>query len=96
MPSGKHNSIIAMATGLIFSLINVTSSRDVPFRHPQQLQCLHHGSTKGYLCSPLFFIPFYTTALVTICAMCVMGSVGDLGKCRARRGASYTVLWLES
>ena len=52
MPSDKRNSIMAIATGLIFSLFNVASSRDVPFRQPQQLQCSHHGFTKIYLCSP--------------------------------------------
>jgi len=31
MPSDKHNSITAKATGLIFGLLNVVSSRDVPF-----------------------------------------------------------------
>ena len=43
---------------LIFALFDVTSSRDVPFHKPQQIQCLYHGSTKAYLCSPLFSIPF--------------------------------------
>ena len=52
MPSDKHNSITAIATALISSLFNVTLSRNVPFRQPQQLQCLHHGSTKAYLCFP--------------------------------------------
>ena len=34
MPSDKHNSIMAIATGFISSLFNVASSRDVPFRQP--------------------------------------------------------------
>ena len=42
--------------GLISSLLNVASSQDVPFHQPLQLQCSHHGSTKAYLCSPLFLI----------------------------------------
>ena len=46
MPSDK-------AAGLISSLFNVTLSGDVPFRQSQQLQCLHHGPTEAYLCSPL-------------------------------------------
>ena len=52
--------------GSISSLFNITSSRDVPFHQPLQLQYLHHGSTKAYLCSPLFLIPFSTTKQVTI------------------------------
>jgi len=52
MPSDKRNSIMAIATALISSLLNVASSQDVPFRQPQQLQCLHHGSNKTFLCSP--------------------------------------------
>ena len=39
--------------GLTSSLFNVTSSRDVPFHQPQQLQCSHDGSTKVYCCSHL-------------------------------------------
>ena len=42
MPSDKHNSITAKAIDLISSLINVTLSRDVPFRQPLQLQCSYH------------------------------------------------------
>ena len=48
--------------GLISSLFNVTLSWDMPFCQPHQLQCLHHDSTTAYLCSPLFSIPFSTTA----------------------------------
>ena len=61
MPSDKHNSITAKAMGSISSLFNVALSREVPFCQPLQLQCLHHGSTKAYLCSPLFSILFSTT-----------------------------------
>jgi len=62
MPSDKWNSITTKAMGLISSLFNIASSQDVPFCQPLQLQCLHHGSNKAYLCSPLFSIPFLTTA----------------------------------
>jgi len=62
MPSGKRNSIMAKATGLISSLFNVALSGDLSFRQPQQLQCLHHGSTEAYLCSPLSSIPLSTAA----------------------------------
>jgi len=53
---------MAIATGLISSLFNVAWSRDVPFDQPQQLQALHHGSTKAHLCSLLYSIPFSFTA----------------------------------
>ena len=45
MPSGKHNSRMARVRDLIFSLINIASSRDVPFHQSQQLQCLDQGAT---------------------------------------------------
>jgi len=44
-------------TGLISSLILVASSRDVPFHQLQQIQCLHHGSTKANLCLHILFCP---------------------------------------
>ena len=53
MPSDKHNSIMAKAAGLISSLFNVASFGHMPFC--QQFQCLHHGSTNAYLCTPLFY-----------------------------------------
>jgi len=56
MPSDKHNSIMATATGSISSHFNIASSGNVPFCQLQQLQCLHHGSTKAYLV--LLFAPF--------------------------------------
>ena len=76
MPSDKRNLIMAIATTLISSLFNLTSSRDVPFRQPQQLQCSHHGSSK------IIFV-FLCTAKVAICGTCLMASVQDKGKCRA-------------
>ena len=75
MPSDKRNSIMAIATGLISSLFNVASSRDVPFCQPQQLQCSYHGFTKNYLCSPLCSFPFSFSMKVTICGTHVMASV---------------------
>jgi len=77
---------MAIATGLISLLINVALSRDMPFRQPQQLQCLHHGSIKAYLYSPLCPIPFSLTVYMTICGTHVMASLRDLGKCSASRG----------
>ena len=54
MPSDKRNLIMAMTTGLISSLFNVALSGDAPFHQPQQLQCLHHGSTKVSFLSHTF------------------------------------------
>ena len=58
MPSDKRNSITTKAMGLIFALLDVTLSRDVPCHQPLQLQRLHHGFTEAHLCSPLYSIPF--------------------------------------
>ena len=38
MPSDQRNSITAKATGLIFSLFNIASAREVHFRIPQYMQ----------------------------------------------------------
>jgi len=57
MPSGKHNSEMPKATGLISSLFNVALSQDGPFHQLQLLQYLHPDSTKAYVCSSLFSIP---------------------------------------
>ena len=53
-PSDKHNSITAKATGLIFSLFNIASARQVPF---DILQCIHmlHELTCVLLCVPFIF-----------------------------------------
>ena len=55
MPLGKCNSITAKAMGLIFSLFDVASSRDMPFGIPQYVQCTHHGLTFVLLCVPFIF-----------------------------------------
>jgi len=52
MPSDKHNSITAKATGLIFSLFDITLSQDVPFGTPQYIQCILQGLTSILLCVP--------------------------------------------
>ena len=44
-PSHKRNSIMAKATGLIFSLFDVTSARQVPFGIPQYIHSILHGLT---------------------------------------------------
>ena len=55
MPSDKRNSIMAKATGLIFSLFDITSARHVPFGMPQYVQCILHGLTCVLLCVPFIF-----------------------------------------
>ena len=50
MPSDKRNSITARATGLTFSLFNVTSAREVPFGISQYIQYILHGLTTVLLC----------------------------------------------
>ena len=75
MPSDKHNLRTARARNLISSLINVASSRDVPFRQLQQLLCLHHGATFGPLWSPILSSQLHK---VTICARHVMASVQNI------------------
>jgi len=55
MPSDKHNSITAKATGLIFSLFDVTSSREVPFGTPQHVQCILQRLSSVLLCIPFIF-----------------------------------------
>jgi len=55
LPDCKRNSITAIATGLIFSLFNVTSAREVPFGTPQYVQCILQGLTSVLLCVPFIF-----------------------------------------
>ena len=55
MPSDKHNSIMAKAMGLIFSLFDVALAQEVPFGIPQYVQCILHGLTSVLLCVPLIF-----------------------------------------
>ena len=85
--------MLAIATDSISSLFNVASSRDIHFHQPQQLQCLHHGSTKVLLCtlflSPLLrrwqFVVFmlwlqcktWVSAMLAGCFLCY----SLLGKC---------------
>ena len=50
MPSGKRNSITAKAMGLIFSLFDIASSKDVAFWHTA-VRTMHASWT--YRCPPL-------------------------------------------
>jgi len=53
MPSAKHNSKMERATGLISSLLDVASSRDMPFCQPQQPHSKHHGVLSSFV--PVLF-----------------------------------------
>ena len=55
MHSDKRNAIMAKATGLIVSLFDVASAREVPFGIPQYVQCILHGLTSVLLCVPFIF-----------------------------------------
>jgi len=55
MPSDSHNSTMAKATGLIFSLFNVAPAREVPFAIPLYMQCILRGLTTALLCVPFIF-----------------------------------------
>ena len=55
MPSDQYNSITAEATGLIFSLFDVASAREVPFGILQYIECICHGLTSVLLCVPFIF-----------------------------------------
>jgi len=55
MPSDQHNLITAKAMGLIYSLLDVTSTQEVPFGIPQYVQCILHGLISALLCAPFTF-----------------------------------------
>ena len=86
--ANKQNS---GGTGLICSLFNVTSSCDVPFHQPHQLQC---DSTYAYLCSPLW--PFLSLQLqrwwfAVLTSWLQYGTKWlHPGGCNASRSTSYT------
>ena len=50
-----HNLTTATAMGLISSLFDIASCRDVPFGIPQYVQCTHHGLTFACICVPFLF-----------------------------------------
>ena len=81
MPLDKHDLRMARATDLIFSLINVTSSRDVS---------VHCSSYSAYIMVlPLYpFVcsfSFHNCVLVMICHRCVMASVQEIKIPETRR-----------
>ena len=55
MPSDKRNLITAKAMGLIFSLFDIASARQVPFGISQYVQCILRGLTSVLLCVPFIF-----------------------------------------
>ena len=55
MPSNKRNLITDKAIGLIFSLFDIASAREVLFGIPQYVQCILHGLTSVLLCVPFIF-----------------------------------------
>jgi len=55
MPSDLCNSTMAKATGLIFLLFDVASTREVPFAILLYIQCILHGLTTALLCAPFIF-----------------------------------------
>ena len=67
MPSDKRNSTTAKATGLIFSLLNVTSAREVPFGILQYAQYILHGLTSVLLCVPFIFADSESVNLAVAC-----------------------------
>ena len=81
--------MMAIALGFISSLFNVSSSQDMPFCKLQQLQYLHHGSTKAF-----FFFHFPAFMLGGTCIMAL--DLQHLCKCSASRGTSQVNHCLES
>ena len=58
------NSIMAIATVYrldFFTVLRFSVRRYTSFCQSQPFQCLHHGSTKAHLCSPLYSITFSLT-----------------------------------
>ena len=47
--------ITAKATGLIFSLFDITSAGHMPYGIPQYVQCILHGLTSVLLCVPFMY-----------------------------------------
>jgi len=54
--SDLRYSTMARATGLIFSLFDVVSAREVPFAIPLYMQWILHGLTTTLLCVPFIFV----------------------------------------
>jgi len=55
-PSDSRNSTMAKAIGLIFSLFDVASAREVPFAIPLYIQCVLYGLSMALLCVPFIFV----------------------------------------
>jgi len=70
MPSDLRNSTMAKATGLIFSLSNVASAREVPFAIPLYMQCILHGLTTALLYVPFIFVHHEKCRLHMMASIC--------------------------
>jgi len=70
MPSDSRNSTMAKATGLIFSLFNVASTREVPFAIPLYMQCILHGLTTAFLRVPFIFVHHKKCRLHMMASIC--------------------------
>jgi len=56
MPSDLRNSTKAKATGLVFSLFDVASAREVPFAILLYIQHILHGLSTAFLCVPFILV----------------------------------------
>jgi len=70
MPSDSHNSTMAKAMGLNFSLFNVASAREVPFAIPLYMQCILHGLTMALLCVLFIFVHHEKCQLHVMASIC--------------------------
>jgi len=70
MPSDSRNSTMAKAMGLIFSLFNVASARQVPFAILLYMQCILHGLTMVLLCVPFIFVHHKKCWLHVMASIC--------------------------
>jgi len=68
MPSDSCNSTMAM--GLIFSLFNIASAREVPFAIPLYMQCILRGLTTALLCVPFIFVHHEKCRLDVMTSIC--------------------------
>ena len=65
MPSDKHNSVTDKDTGILFSLLDITSAQQVPFGILQYIQCMHHG-LKIFLNFVLIFFSLTVQGIVAV------------------------------
>jgi len=87
MPSDSHNLTMAKAMGLIFSLFNIASAREVPSAIALYIQCiLYVPSFVSAQCNfvvGMWWVPFITQKLSTISYFDFRGSFKQLLVCTA-------------